>query len=466
MAIRICPECNGKVSTTRDDCPHCGFIFSKNKKCPECDEFVSVDSKECPVCGYYFAEPKINKIQEENEKVTITDNNTEIKKEVVEELKEDNSNDITTVDNNIIKEDSVNIFKTDNIIDVGDKKNIVKCTYCNSNDAYQIGKNYYLCMTCRMKFFSFENNVSLKENDENFLLKNVNEEKMVIPNVITAGNVDELANKNDISIEENIADTNCIEENNEKIEEEKLVIPNVITNENNNELLDLNEIKIEENINNADVLKEIDENISLENINEEKNDISNVIATENNEELTNTSKTNIEENVFRMSSSKKEENIKDEIIQPNNQIDESSEESFDSNDKKGKRKSIIIIILLLMLAVIAVIIVVIILNNNKEAKPIGVVTTTETTTTNNTETNYIDKYVVSFYYDENTELTSLRQLVYREGFIRRPTYKEAPAGKKLVGWTKNYKSKELYNFNTPVTDSNSEIRLYAVFENA
>ena len=32
MAIIICPECGGKVSTTLDSCPHCGFKINSNLK--------------------------------------------------------------------------------------------------------------------------------------------------------------------------------------------------------------------------------------------------------------------------------------------------------------------------------------------------------------------------------------------------------------------------------------------------
>lgn len=30
MPVRICPDCCGKVSTTLDTCPHCGFHFSNS----------------------------------------------------------------------------------------------------------------------------------------------------------------------------------------------------------------------------------------------------------------------------------------------------------------------------------------------------------------------------------------------------------------------------------------------------
>ena len=32
MAIRICPSCGGKVSTTRTTCSHCGYDFESKKE--------------------------------------------------------------------------------------------------------------------------------------------------------------------------------------------------------------------------------------------------------------------------------------------------------------------------------------------------------------------------------------------------------------------------------------------------
>ncbi|MCM1360207.1 MAG: leucine-rich repeat protein [Roseburia sp.] len=52
MAIKVCPECGGKVAGTRNDCPHCGYIFTGTVKCPECNSDIPQDSRECPVCGY------------------------------------------------------------------------------------------------------------------------------------------------------------------------------------------------------------------------------------------------------------------------------------------------------------------------------------------------------------------------------------------------------------------------------
>ncbi len=56
MAIKICPECGGKVSTSRDECIHCGYVFPKEKRCPDCGESCPLETKECPGCGYLFVD--------------------------------------------------------------------------------------------------------------------------------------------------------------------------------------------------------------------------------------------------------------------------------------------------------------------------------------------------------------------------------------------------------------------------
>ena len=54
MGIKICPQCSGKVSDARSDCPHCNYDFNSAKKCPDCEEEVDITLEECPVCGYPF----------------------------------------------------------------------------------------------------------------------------------------------------------------------------------------------------------------------------------------------------------------------------------------------------------------------------------------------------------------------------------------------------------------------------
>ena len=130
MGIMICPNCGGKVSTTRSDCPHCNYVFKK-KICPDCNEEVLEDVKECPVCGHYFDE-------------VVKEENSEIINKHTENLNSD-----------------LNGPKTDN--DLIESKNednnssLCSCPYCGSTDYLMIGKNYYLCTLCRMKFNSSAN---------------------------------------------------------------------------------------------------------------------------------------------------------------------------------------------------------------------------------------------------------------------------------------------------------------------
>lgn len=54
MAVKICPECGGKVAQTRTTCIHCGYDFeSLFRYCQECGCRVSDDEVECPECGSY-----------------------------------------------------------------------------------------------------------------------------------------------------------------------------------------------------------------------------------------------------------------------------------------------------------------------------------------------------------------------------------------------------------------------------
>ena len=53
MGIRICPDCGGKVSTSRNECIHCGHVF-ETKVCPDCEESIDICAKECPICGHIF----------------------------------------------------------------------------------------------------------------------------------------------------------------------------------------------------------------------------------------------------------------------------------------------------------------------------------------------------------------------------------------------------------------------------
>ena len=67
MGVKICPECGGKVSDTRNDCPHCNHKFIEFKNCPDCNSEIDKNSFECPICGRYFFEEDEEK-KSENKK--------------------------------------------------------------------------------------------------------------------------------------------------------------------------------------------------------------------------------------------------------------------------------------------------------------------------------------------------------------------------------------------------------------
>ena len=64
MAVRICPSCGGKVSSTRTTCSHCGHEMLATKICPECEESIDANVQECPICGYEFAAQPMAKVPE------------------------------------------------------------------------------------------------------------------------------------------------------------------------------------------------------------------------------------------------------------------------------------------------------------------------------------------------------------------------------------------------------------------
>ena len=73
MAIIICKNCGGKISSTRKTCPHCGVSIIETKICPECEEVVDASILECPTCGYVF-ENEVSEIKPapiKEEKLTI-----------------------------------------------------------------------------------------------------------------------------------------------------------------------------------------------------------------------------------------------------------------------------------------------------------------------------------------------------------------------------------------------------------
>ena len=184
MGIRLCPKCNGKVSTSRNDCIHCGYVFPSSKKCPDCGEAVYINVMECPVCGYLFNKKSsvnetLNDIKEtaieeqkktkvaEPETVVPTDeisteteeNNLEIEKEIVVEEHNETSEvveeDTTVNDNNIIApvDDSIPTIAEEKTEEENTKSS-AECPYCGSKSLMSIGIEYYMCDTCKGRFLN------------------------------------------------------------------------------------------------------------------------------------------------------------------------------------------------------------------------------------------------------------------------------------------------------------------------
>ena len=61
MALTTCPECKEKISTTADQCIHCGC---KLQSCPECGMVLMKGTETCPECGYTF----VRKVHDEQPK--------------------------------------------------------------------------------------------------------------------------------------------------------------------------------------------------------------------------------------------------------------------------------------------------------------------------------------------------------------------------------------------------------------
>lgn len=51
MALIKCPECNGEISSTSNQCIHCSC---KITICPECGNAVKAGATNCPNCGFEF----------------------------------------------------------------------------------------------------------------------------------------------------------------------------------------------------------------------------------------------------------------------------------------------------------------------------------------------------------------------------------------------------------------------------
>lgn len=55
MALIMCPECGGQVSSTAKQCVHCGCKYSV---CPECGRIYKGDIAKCSDCGFQISEKR------------------------------------------------------------------------------------------------------------------------------------------------------------------------------------------------------------------------------------------------------------------------------------------------------------------------------------------------------------------------------------------------------------------------
>ena len=96
MGVKICPDCGGKVSDSRNECIHCGYVFPLENECPKCEEV--------------------------NENVDVTEGQVEHHKGV-------------------------------DLIEEKDGKAI--CPYCGEKEEHiELGNKYYMCSSCKNKFFN------------------------------------------------------------------------------------------------------------------------------------------------------------------------------------------------------------------------------------------------------------------------------------------------------------------------
>jgi len=51
MALTSCQECEGKVSTRAQACPHCGSPVTPTTECDECGGGIPIGASACPECG-------------------------------------------------------------------------------------------------------------------------------------------------------------------------------------------------------------------------------------------------------------------------------------------------------------------------------------------------------------------------------------------------------------------------------
>ena len=120
MGIKICPQCGGKVSDIRNNCPHCQYDFASVKKCPDCEEQIDVSLAECPICGHFFE-------------------------------KETSSQD-TTVPLLVQNENSVQVEQPVQKAQHEQDTDTLVCPYCGITEPMQIGNDLYMCAVCKNRF--------------------------------------------------------------------------------------------------------------------------------------------------------------------------------------------------------------------------------------------------------------------------------------------------------------------------
>ena len=136
MGVKICPDCGGKVSDSRNECIHCGYIFSSKKECPDCLESIDSNLSTCPICGYYFEQ---NEKNNDKEQPKIKQN------EIVEDIKV----------NEVIETE---VSSTGDIEE--NKQEKLTCPYCGCQEHMEIGIDYYLCTLCKGKFLNISSKYS------------------------------------------------------------------------------------------------------------------------------------------------------------------------------------------------------------------------------------------------------------------------------------------------------------------
>ena len=147
MGIRICPKCGGKVSTSRNDCIHCGYVFPTTKTCPDCGEEIDINAKECPICGYPFeqsapkeAAPSLEEVKEEP---------------ALEEVKEEPALEEVKEEPELVEAAHITPIKTvETVSQQVVASGSLTCPYCNGLDLMEIGNDFFMCNTCRGRFLN------------------------------------------------------------------------------------------------------------------------------------------------------------------------------------------------------------------------------------------------------------------------------------------------------------------------